>query len=71
MNVSRPIPSKHNDLLAGREIQRRKKLMVKAVLNEYQPQALADMLAEYLIERFGRNPAELILIAAQDKVVER
>ena len=71
MNASRPIPSKHSDLLEGREIQKRKKLMVKAVLNEYQPQPLADLLAEYLIEKYGRNRAELILLAAQDKVVER
>lgn len=71
MNANRSVPPRHNDILEGREIQKRKKLMVKAVLNEYQPQPLADLLAEYLIEKYGRNRAELILLAAQDKVVER
>jgi len=71
MNSSRPLPSRMQQMTEGKEVVKRKKLMVKAVLNEYQPQPMAELLAEYLAERFGRNQAEMILIAAQEKVLER
>ena len=54
--------------LTGTYVERKRAEMLKHVLNDFQPNELSKLLAEYLVQRFGRNVGEMVLMDAQDEV---
>jgi hypothetical protein len=62
------LPDDLPPLGAGTYVERKNAQILKNVLDAYRPHGMAEMLAEYLVQRFGRNVAELTLMAAQDRI---
>jgi hypothetical protein len=62
------LPDDLPPLGAGTYVERKNAQIIKNVLDAYRPHDMSEMLAEYLVQRFGRNVAELTLMAAQDRI---